>query len=425
MDYKPQTITKALITKLVKAVPPDKPKEIRDRKNGMILRHQPSGYLALYAELGRGKRERICNARRIADESDSATIAMARNEARRLRGESAGGRDFQTEREEQSRIPTLADYLENDYRAYAENNKLRTGEGNIERVKHRFPKFLPLKLNEIGPDRVERWKATRRGVTPETINRDVSTLRAVLGKAVKPLKLLPENPLSGIDMMRVDRNARKVRALTADEKARLIQVLKERDDEKRAARARANEWRAERDYELMPTIGTFSDLLTPAVILALETGMRFGEQFSLTWESVDLKGRTIAIEGERAKSYQTREIPLSESAYRTLRDWWLQQGQPKSGLVFHINGKPVGSLKKGYHAALKQAGIERVNKRGQRINWHSLRHTFGTLLGAAGVDPVTLKELMGHANLSTTQRYLHSDDERKRAAIGALEAIND
>lgn len=421
MEYEPQTIDAPLIRKLAKATPPDKPKEIRDRPNGMILRHQPSGYLGLYAELGRGKRERICDARLIVDPADTLTIAIARNEALKIRGQAAGGRDFKGEREEQSRIPTLADYLENDYRAYAENNKLRTGEGNIERVKHRFPKFLPLKLNEIGPDRVERWKATRRGVKPETINRDVSTLRAVLGKAVKPLKLLPENPLAGIDMMRVDRNARKVRALTSDEKARLIQALRERDDEKRAARARANEWRAERDYKLKPTIGTFSDLLTPAAILAMETGMRYSEQFSLTWESVDLKGRTIAIEGERAKSYQTREIPLSEAGYKTLRDWWLQEGQPKSGLVFHINGKPVGSLKKGYHAALEQAGIERVNKRGQRINWHSLRHTFGSLLGAAGVDPVTLKELMGHANLTTTQRYLHSDDDRKRAAVEALE----
>ena len=66
------------------------------------------------------------------------------------------------------------------------------------------------------------------------------------------------------------------------------------------------------------------------------------------------------------------------------------------------------------------AGIKRVNRKGERVNWHSLRHTFGSLLGAAGVDATTLMKLMGHANLETTQRYLHTDAERKRAAVERL-----
>jgi hypothetical protein len=52
--YRPQPIRLALIQALAKAPPPDKPKEIRDRAAKLILRHQPSGHLALYVELGRG-----------------------------------------------------------------------------------------------------------------------------------------------------------------------------------------------------------------------------------------------------------------------------------------------------------------------------------------------------------------------------------
>jgi site-specific recombinase XerD len=54
------------------------------------------------------------------------------------------------------------------------------------------------------------------------------------------------------------------------------------------------------------------------------------------------------------------------------------------------------------------------------VSWHSLRHSFGSRLGAAGTDGETLRSLMGHADLRTTQRYLHAEEERKRAAVEAL-----
>ena len=89
----------------------------------------------------------------------------------------------------------------------------------------------------------------------------------------------------------------------------------------------------------------------------------------------------------------------------------MQNGQPKRGRVF-----PVANLKKSYHKALADAGIERARADGKKINWHSLRHTFGTRLGRK-TDPETVRELMGHADLKTTMRYFHTSDKRKRAAI--------
>jgi len=50
------------------------------------------------------------------------------------------------------------------------------------------------------------------------------------------------------------------------------------------------------------------------------------------------------------------------------------------------------------------------------LRWHDLRHTFGSLLVAAGVDLVSVKDAMGHSQLSTTSRYLHAKPATERAA---------
>ena len=54
------------------------------------------------------------------------------------------------------------------------------------------------------------------------------------------------------------------------------------------------------------------------------------------------------------------------------------------------------------------------------FRFHDLRHTFGTRLANAGVDVVKIKELMGHASIVTTMRYIHETDQGKRGAITVL-----
>src|SRR5262245_47963902 len=95
--YRPQPIRLELIKSLLKAPPPKAIKEIRDRHAGLILRHLPSGVLSLYANLGRGKRKLICDARRIADPLSKWTLAKARADAQRYRVQHGDGRDFSAE----------------------------------------------------------------------------------------------------------------------------------------------------------------------------------------------------------------------------------------------------------------------------------------------------------------------------------------
>lgn len=419
-DYSAQPITVDLIRGLAKAAPPNVPREIRDRHAGLILRHQPSGYLGLYVNLGRSKRERLCDARRITDPDSKWTLGKARADARRMKVQHTDGRDFAAERKAERAIPTLKAYLNDTYGPWVTQNR-RSGAETLRKLEAVAESLGSYKLTELTPAKLEPWRSKRqKEASAETVNKDIATLRAALGRAVR-WEIVATNPLARVETAEVDRHKRVVRALTAAEKAKLLNALNARDDRKREKRAKANVWRSDRAYEIKPAIGRYADVLTPAVIVSLETGLRRGELFELEWPAVDLDDKTLRVRGPTAKTFETRDVPLNDVAHKTLRDWWLQCGQPAKGYVFTLDGAPLGSLKKSYYAALASAGIKRVNARGERINWHSLRHTFGSLLGAAGADPVTIQKLMGHANLETTQRYLHTDKDRKRAAVALLE----
>ena len=104
--------------------------------------------------------------------------------------------------------------------------------------------------------------------------------------------LLDANPIASVKRSKID-NARAPRFLSPDEEARLRQALDDREERIRRERDSANAWRAERGYELLPDLrsAAFADHLKPLVLLSLHTGMRRGELFALTWQSVDLQGQ--------------------------------------------------------------------------------------------------------------------------------------
>ena len=210
------------------------------------------------------------------------------------------------------------------------------------------------------------------------------------------------------------------RAFTAAEEVKLAcRARGPRQEKGRRTRECERVAHERRDVEELPSLtGLYADALTPSVLVSLETGLRRGELFALEWPNVDFAEKLVRVEGKTAKSFQTREIPMNAASLSVLRRWWLQLGQPKTGPVFAMDGERLGSLRKSFAAVLKAGGIK--NTKAGRVSWHSLRHSFGTRLGAAGVDAATLRDLLGHADLKVTNRYIHSDAERKRAAVDLL-----
>ena len=84
------------------------------------------------------------------------------------------------------------------------------------------------------------------------------------------------------------------------------------------------------------------------------------------------------------------------------------------------DGLPLteGDCKWPLRRALKSATITRATG---LIGWHDLRHTFGTHLALKGADAVQIQELMGHATLEQTRKYIHVAGEAKRRGIRVLE----
>jgi site-specific recombinase XerD len=152
------------------------------------------------------------------------------------------------------------------------------------------------------------------------------------------------------------------------------------------------------------------------------TGIRASECARLRNANVDLKQLTITVEG---KGGQERTIPLNPELAEVLRIYIEARGPALShGPFFRSRfGKP-----------LSRGGVyERVRTWGQRsrigilLSPHRLRHTFATHLVRAGVGLVTIRDLLGHRLITSTQIYLHvtADDLRAAAARHPISRLLD
>ena len=135
--------------------------------------------------------------------------------------------------------------------------------------------------------------------------------------------------------------------------------------------------------------------------------MRIGEILGLMKSDIDWSLKTINL--TRTKNNRSRILPISPKLEKILRSAW----DSPSLYIFTYAGRPIKSIHHGFRAAVKRAGIPPI-----RI--HDLRHTAATRMLQAGVDVVTIKEILGHSSLEMVMRYAHSTDQAKRKAVEAL-----
>jgi len=398
-------------------IPAAKPYEVRDtRIKGFLLRVQPSGamvyYLSYTPPSGRRQRYRI-------GAVGNLTPAQARDIAEELAGHVAHGVDIHTQKKaariegDKAKVRLLRGFLEHKYRPWVVAER-KTGDEMLQRIQFNFRDLLDRPLCEITQWVAEKWRAEqlKRGKSKATVNRDMAALRAALSKAVE-WGLIDIHPLAKLRPIKGDRLI-KVRYLSYDEEDRLRGALAARNDRLKAVRTSANDWRRERGYELYPDLTgcIYADHLTPMVVLSLNTGLRRGEVFSLTWNSVNFQTKTLTVEGTTAKSGQTRHIPLNDEALDVLRQW--RNPTNKEALVFPgKNGTRLNNVRKSWAGALKMASII-------GFRWHDLRHDFASKLVMAGVPLNTVRDLLGHADLTTTLRYAHLAPDHRAQAVALL-----
>jgi integrase len=156
------------------------------------------------------------------------------------------------------------------------------------------------------------------------------------------------------------------------------------------------------------------EILRPTVLVALHTGLRRGEQFSLTWQDIDFRLGVLRV--LHTKNGERREIPISRTLQDTLERLPRRLG---SDHVFPgRTGRGMANIRGRFYRALREAGIE-------GFRWHDLRHTFASHLVMAGANITSVKELMGHKTIAMTLRYAHLAPDFQRDAINRLDTYMD
>lgn len=248
-------------------------------------------------------------------------------------------------------------------------------------VKQLVEAFGNLDVRDLNPRVIEQWQSVRLKFNkPSTVNRLTGCLKHMINKGVQ-WGIATEETLKMVRMVKpLEENNRRLRFLTIEE----CQTL----------------------------IGCCAQHLKPIVTVALHTGMRRGEILGLKWEQVDLNHGFILL--DTSKNGERREIPIDD----TLQDMFSEMPHSIESIYVFTDrdGNPYKGIKNSFKTAIRKAGI-------RDFRFHDCRHTFASHLVMAGVDLVSVKDLLGHKSLTMTLRYAHLAAGHKRRAVNTLNRL--
>ncbi|HIT04908.1 MAG TPA: site-specific integrase [Candidatus Caccocola faecipullorum] len=160
--------------------------------------------------------------------------------------------------------------------------------------------------------------------------------------------------------------------------------------------------------------------LHTAVIISLNTGVRPNSLFHLKWSDIDFTAHTIRLAAEYMKTKDEWSIPCNTPAEQVLSDW--RRVQPSNdGFVFHrSDGKLVGldDWATAFEKLCRLCGIKNAT-------WYNMRHDFASQLVMLGVPLITVRDLMCHKDIRTTQIYAHLAPDLKTAAVKQLAMLQE
>jgi integrase/recombinase XerD len=243
-------------------------------------------------------------------------------------------------------------------------------------------------LGTVTTDELRTYLAELRadGLAPATISRRISATRAFFAHQVL-LGARTDNPAAELESPR--RRPKLPRTLSPREAERLIEA------------AAGTTPRALRDAAL--------------VELLYGGGLRVSEAVGLERAGVDLDERLVRCIGKGTKE---RIVPIGRSAAEALRRY-LSKGRPyldrrlRPELFLNAKGGPL--TRAGAFLILRRLA-EKAGLEADRVHPHLLRHSFATHLLEGGADLRSVQEMLGHADLATTQIYTHVSDRRRREA---------
>jgi len=238
-------------------------------------------------------------------------------------------------------------------------------------------RFPNAKLGAITSAAIEKIRQSLldAGLAPSSSNRALAFLRHVLNVAVRDGKL-NNSPMAQVKFLK--ESPGRLRFLSLDEEVRLCEALGP-------------------PYESW-------------VRLAILTGMRQMEQFSLRWEHVDLDRGLLTI--PHTKAGGTRYVHLNAEGVTILKNmtsWMVSQWVfPSKNSGSHVD--PRHFYARVFLPTMKRVGLETVT-------WHTLRHTFASRLAMAGATEQEIAACMGHSTTALVRRYAHLNPSHLQGVV--------
>jgi integrase len=301
---------------------------------------------------------------------------------------------------DKNRKAVLFSTLVKDYLVWAERQKAYISKRN--RANFLLAEFGDIALSNFSTKLVEQYQTKRLNdakqsrkkkddekrqpeklkekIKPATVNNELKVLKHMFSKAVE-WNMVSDDTAKNVKRVKlIPENNRRLRYLSREECVKLTDSC--------------------------------THHLKPLVITALNTGMRRGEIFGLTWDRVDLKHGFILL--NTTKNGERREIPINGTLRSCLEELAMNNVDGHRYVFHDKSGRPYQDIKRSFHTACKTAKIT-------DFHFHDLRHTFASHLVMAGVDITTVKELLGHKTLTMTLRYAHLAPSHKVKALELLE----
>ncbi len=335
------------------------------------------------------------------------TPDVARTSATRVLAAVSQGKDPAHDRKAARAAATVAEVARQFLANHADTKRKSRTAAEYRRLidRHIVPELGALKIDAVTHAAVQKLHRGMSG-TPRQANLTIAVLSAMMNYAIRNgLRTDGLNPVRGTEKFK--EHARE-RFLSDEESRRLWQVL---DRHECSA------------VMVEPVL---------AIRLLMLTGRRVGEILGLTWRYLDLDAGLMRLPDSKvgartyhlspavvallrtARKRQDRDVEAGKTAPRPLA-----RHVPNEYVVRgRLGGAPMINLEKPWRRIREEAGIPDVRL-------HDLRHTYASKAAASGMSLLMIKELLGHTQIQTTQRYAHLVDTHVRSAVQQVGAAFD